>query len=55
MTDNKKNPAGNVPRQHDDEPRGDLGGEKTWEPPEGEQGISNRADDEDAEEDQADS
>ena len=29
-----------------DEPAGDLGDRKTWTPPPGEQGISNRADDE---------
>jgi len=32
-----------------DEPAGDLGGgRKTWTPPSGEQGISNREDDEDS-------
>jgi hypothetical protein len=40
------NPSANVPRQRENEPLGDQGHEKTWEPPPGEQGISNRADDE---------
>lgn len=40
------NPNANVPKQRENEPLGDQGHEKTWEPPAGEQGISNRADDE---------
>ena len=44
---NKRNPSANVPRQTPDEPMGDRGqGDKTWSPNQGEQGISNRADDE---------
>jgi hypothetical protein len=40
--------AANTPRQRPDEPLGDRGqGDKTWTPDAGEQGISNRADDED--------
>jgi hypothetical protein len=35
-----------APRQTTDEPLGDRGqGDRTWSPPEGEQGISNRPDD----------
>jgi hypothetical protein len=33
-----------------DEALGDLGGKKTWEPPQGEQGISNRSEDEGSDE-----
>ena len=41
------NPSANVPDA--DEPKGDLGEKgKTWSPPADEQGISNRAGDEDA-------
>jgi len=36
-----------------EQPKGDLGRSKTWQPPPGEQGISNRSDDEDAVEDDA--
>jgi hypothetical protein len=36
----------NPPGQDPDTPRGDRGADKTWEPPAGEQGISNRAGDE---------
>ena len=44
------NPSANVPAASPDQPRGDRGQEdKTWTPPPGEQGISNRPDD-DAEE-----
>jgi hypothetical protein len=39
-------PGANVPKQQPDGPLGDQGSEKTWEPPQGEQGISNRSDDE---------
>jgi hypothetical protein len=36
-----------TPRQADNEPLGDRGGgDRTWTPPDGEQGISNRPDDE---------
>jgi hypothetical protein len=47
--DNKdNNPNANVPEQSADEPLGDRGtGDRTWSPPEGEQGISNRVEDED--------
>ena len=42
------NPSANVPKQTADEPRGDKGGDdKTWSPEDGEQGISNRVEDED--------
>jgi hypothetical protein len=41
------NPSANVPKQQPDAPLGDRGREKTWEPPTGEQGISNREGDED--------
>jgi hypothetical protein len=42
------NPGANVPKQPADEPRGDRGsGDKTWSPDDGEQGISNRVEDED--------
>jgi hypothetical protein len=40
------NPNANVPAQQADEPLGDQGDRKTWEPPHGEQGISNRVGDE---------
>jgi hypothetical protein len=41
------NPSANVPSPSKDEPFGDHGrGDKTWTPEEGEQGISNRPDDE---------
>ena len=40
------NPSANVPKQQPDAPLGDRGKEKTWEPPQGEQGISNREGDE---------
>ena len=36
----------NVSKPTSEEPLGDLGGKKTWSPEEGEQGISNRPDDE---------
>jgi hypothetical protein len=40
-------PQANVPVQRDDEPAGDRAhADKTWMPPSGEQGISNRPDDE---------
>jgi hypothetical protein len=40
------NPSANVPLARPDEPRGDRGqGNTTWIPDSGEQGISNRADD----------
>ena len=42
------NPTANVPKQTGDQPRGDRGrGDKTWSPDPGEQGISNRVEDED--------
>ena len=43
------NPSANVPKQPD-APLGDRGKEKTWESPQGEQGISNREGDEDFDE-----
>jgi hypothetical protein len=47
-TENKTSPK--VPEQDPDEPLGDRGnGDKTWSPEEGNQGISNRVGDEDAE------
>jgi hypothetical protein len=42
------NPNANIPQQQPDAPLGDRGNEKTWEPPKGEQGISNREGDEDS-------
>jgi hypothetical protein len=49
------NPGTNVPEQGPDEPRGDRGaGGKTWSPPTGEQGISNREGDEETGPDDAD-
>src|SRR5262245_47675223 len=43
MDSKTHNPAANVPRQTEDEPRGDRGqGNKTWAPQSDEQGISNR-------------
>jgi hypothetical protein len=50
MNQKQTNPGANVPKQQPDEPRGDRGADKTWQPPAGEQGISNRPDDEDASE-----
>ncbi len=42
--------AADTPRQRPEEPLGDRGqGDKSWTPDPGEQGISNRADDEDPE------
>ena len=44
---NSKDTNPNVPRQDSNEPLGDRGqGDKTWSPEQGEQGISNRPDDE---------
>jgi hypothetical protein len=44
------NPSANVPAQSPEEPLGDRGGgDKTWSPAQGEQGISNRVTDEDPE------
>lgn len=44
-----QSPTANSPEQGPEEPFGDRGGgDKTWSPEQGEQGISNRADDEDA-------
>jgi hypothetical protein len=40
------NPGANSPKQQPTAPLGDRGGDKTWEPPAGEQGISNREGDE---------
>jgi hypothetical protein len=40
------NPGANSPKQRPNAPLGDRGGDKTWEPPKGEQGISNREGDE---------
>jgi hypothetical protein len=40
------NPGASAPKQQPDGPLGDQGSEKTWKPPQGEQGISNRPDDE---------
>jgi hypothetical protein len=44
------NPEANVPKQQSDGPLGDQGSKKTWEPPRGEQGISNRRGDKAADE-----
>jgi hypothetical protein len=44
------NPSAHIPKQQPDAPLGDRGKEQTWEPPKGEQGISNREGDEDSEE-----
>jgi len=42
-----QSPTANGPGQGPDEPFGDRGkGDKTWSPEKGEQGISNREDDE---------
>jgi len=47
MNIKQTNPSANVPAQDGDEPLGDRGnGDKTWTPRPGEQGISNRPDDE---------
>ena len=48
MNSKDTNPNANVPRQDPNEPLGtDRGqGDKTWSPEQGEQGISNRPDDE---------
>ena len=46
MNTKKTSPGATSPKQQPDEPLGDRGDEKTWEPPRGEQGISNRPDDE---------
>ena len=47
MANNTKTPSANLPKQDPDEPLGDRGGgDKTWSPDSGEQGISNRVDDE---------
>ena len=59
MTEQQKNRSTELPPGRD-QPRGDRGhDDKTWEPPPGEQGISNRPDDagvaaEDESEDTAD-
>jgi len=50
MDTKEKNPGPDIPKQRPGEPLGDRGSEKTWEPPQGEQGISNRPDDEGTEE-----
>jgi hypothetical protein len=42
------NPAANIPTPPIDAPVGDRGDENTWEPPPGQQGISNREGDEDS-------
>jgi hypothetical protein len=48
MDPNDTNPSANVPAASAAGPRGDRGrGDKTWTPPPGEQGISNRVMDED--------
>jgi hypothetical protein len=50
------NPSANVPAAETDEPRGDRGqGDKTWTPDSGEQGISNRADDQNEVDEEGDS
>ena len=47
MNSKTTNPQANVSAHRDDEPAGDRGRDgKTWMPPSGEQGISNRPDDE---------
>jgi hypothetical protein len=52
MNIKETNPSANVPVQDGDEPLGDRGnGDKTWTPRPGEQGISNRPDDEAADAD----
>jgi hypothetical protein len=49
MNIKETNPGANIPTQPPDAPLGDRGGDdKTWEPPPGEQGISNREGDEDS-------
>jgi len=50
MNIKQTNPSANIPKQSDNAPLGDRGNEKTWEPPQGEQGISNREGDEDSDE-----
>jgi len=52
MNSQEHNPSRDVPTQLPKEPLRDRGyGDKTWTPPEGEQGISNRVEDEDLEAD----
>lgn len=47
MNSKHHNPGSNTPEQKPNEPLGDRGkGDKTWSPEQGEQGISNRVDDE---------
>jgi hypothetical protein len=46
MNIKETNPGANVPKQDPNAPLGDRGRDgKTWTPPQGEQGISNRPDD----------
>jgi hypothetical protein len=48
MNQKATNPTANVPKQTPEEPLGDRGADdKTWTPPKGEQGISNRPNDQD--------
>ena len=50
MNEKQKNPSSNVPAQSQNQPLGDRGMDgRTWTPPKGEQGISNRQGDEDEE------
>jgi hypothetical protein len=50
MNIKETNPGANVPKQPADAPLGDRGGhDKTWQPPAGEQGVSNREGDEESE------
>jgi hypothetical protein len=44
------NPSAHIPKRQPDAPLGDRGSEKTWEPPKGAQGISNRDGDEESDE-----
>ena len=53
MNNKHHNPDSNTPEQKPNEPLGDRGkGDKTWSPEQGEQGISNRVGDDDAEPEQ---
>ena len=46
MNIKETNPGANSPKQQPNAPLGDRGDDKSWEPPEGEQGVSNRNGDE---------
>ena len=50
MDTKETNPGANIPAQQPDGPLGDQGSKKTWQPPPGQQGISNRDGDEESDE-----